>query len=208
MDAPAAQTDAAARERRRLYEDRWSSYGSNTGIVRLSENLTPEALRRYPVFQDYDDRFLLKIIPDVAVATWKAGAVLFEEGSYLDLAFYIGEGDVDVFLARDLGSSGARPIFDASRVALHPDAPLANGDTARTTFMEQIARQQPQADQSVTYLSAMDFDLPRGERLRLGPGDVFGEIGALNGWPQSVTARTATECTLVQIRLPALREMK
>jgi Fe-S-cluster-containing dehydrogenase component len=37
---------------------------------------------------------------------------------------------------------------------------------------------------------------------------VFGEIGALNGWPQSVTARTASTCRLVQIRLPALRKLK
>ena len=54
----------------------------------------------------------------------------------------------------------------------------------------------------------MDFDLAMGSATRLGPGEIFGEIGALSGWPQSVTARTATECRLVQIRVPALRRMK
>lgn len=44
--------------------------------------------------------------------------------------------------------------------------------------------------------------------MRLGAGDIFGEIGAMNGWPQSVTARTAMPCTLVQIRVPALRKLR
>jgi Fe-S-cluster-containing dehydrogenase component/CRP-like cAMP-binding protein len=54
----------------------------------------------------------------------------------------------------------------------------------------------------------MDFDLPAGAAVRLGPGELFGEIGAMSGWPQSVTARTATPCTLVQLRLPALRTLR
>ena len=55
----------------------------------------------------------------------------------------------------------------------------------------------------------MDFDLAgEGEVVLLGPGDCFGEIGALNGWPQSVTVKTVAECVLVQIRVPALRLMK
>ena len=54
----------------------------------------------------------------------------------------------------------------------------------------------------------MDFDLPRGSAVRLGPGELFGEIGAMSGWPQSVTARTVSPCRLLQIRLPALRLMK
>lgn len=54
----------------------------------------------------------------------------------------------------------------------------------------------------------MDFDLPKGDVVKLGPGEIFGEIGTLNGWPQSVTARVSQESELIQIRLPALRRMK
>ena len=42
----------------------------------------------------------------------------------------------------------------------------------------------------------------------LGEGEVFGEIGTLNGWPQSVTARISHNTTLLHIRLPALRELR
>ena len=60
-----------------------------------------------------------------------------------------------------------------------------------------------------TFLATMDFDFPAAtDAARLGPGEIFGEIGALSGWPQSVTARTVGECKLLQIRLPALRLMK
>src|SRR5207247_2234813 len=51
-------------------------------------------------------------------------------------------------------------------------------------------------------------DLVRGEKLRLRAGEMFGEIGAMNGWPQSVSARTATTCTLLQIRVPAIRKLR
>lgn len=60
----------------------------------------------------------------------------------------------------------------------------------------------------IPLLATVDFDLPMGGSARLGPGEIFGEIGALSGWPQSVTARTATPCRLLQVRLPALRRLK
>jgi Fe-S-cluster-containing hydrogenase component 2 len=61
---------------------------------------------------------------------------------------------------------------------------------------------------NITFLAAADFDLTRGETMRLRAGELFGEIGAMNGWPQSVSARTATTCTLVQIRVPAIRKLR
>ena len=55
----------------------------------------------------------------------------------------------------------------------------------------------------------MDFDLGgTDDVVTLGPGEFFGEIGALNGWPQSVTVKALTPCVVVQIRLPALRLLK
>lgn len=200
-------SDAAAQERRRLYEDRWSSYGANAGILRVSDQLSPAELKRYDLFKPYDDEFLLKHSPDIAVVRWKRDAILFEEGSYLDLAFYIIEGTVNVFLAKHHEPS-VQPIFDAGRTSF-----LSSGDGAdepatlsHTAFQAQKKKGAP-ADQ-VTFLSTMDFNLPRGEALQLSKGDIFGEIGALNGWPQSVTAQAATDLMVVQIRLPALRDMK
>ncbi|MFQ5568278.1 MAG: cyclic nucleotide-binding domain-containing protein [Rhodothermales bacterium] len=202
--------DIAAQERERLFEDRWSAYGANTGILRISERLSPDALRRYEIFQTYDDAFLETLTPDITIATWKADAILFEEGSYLDLAFYIIDGEVNVYLTQ-LQDTGAIPIFDASRVSMPYDeaAPEEADDPyTKTVFFGQVERQKDVREHSITYLSTMDFDLPQGRTVTLGPGAFFGEIGTLNGWPQSVTARTASEVTLAQIRVPALRQMK
>ena len=187
------------------HKDRWSSFGADTGILHISEKLSAKELKRFALFQDYDDKFLELISPDVTVALWKKDAVLFEEGSFIDLAFYVQKGEVGVYLTTLGGESiSSPPIFkspgDLSRAMPSAGAPAASS--------EHYRRSQAQNEKSVTYLSVMDFDLPKDAAARLGEGEIFGEIGALSGWPQSVTAQALNDCELVQIRLPALRLMK
>ncbi len=201
------------------YKDRWSSYGLNTGIVAISDKMSVQELRQFDIFQDYDDKFLEKISPDVSLVAWRRDSVLFEEGTYLDLAFVVVSGTVDVFLQSvaapgDVGqTSGAQPIFDSSRtmmMALPPD-PLQVTQTTKTTATpttRTTGRMRRTSAHEITFLATMDFDLPRGGKSELGEGELFGEIGAMSGWPQSVTARTGSDCQLLQIRVPALRLMK
>lgn len=197
--------------RAELVRDRWSTFGERTGIRRQLNGLSVEQLKRIEIFRDLKDSLLEELIPDVAVAQWEPGSVLFEEGSYLDLAFYIAEGDVDLFLQKHNGV--ADPIFSTRQLA------ASEIEESRARYGSVPAREMPStaaappvprpaAPDQFTYLATMDFDLARGETQRLAKGDFFGEIGALNGWPQSVTARTATLTTVVQIRLPALRKLK
>ena len=174
--------------------DRWSGYGEDTGIRRIWKDLDPETLRRFPLFREFKDSFLQEISPDVSVAEWNGRSVLFEEGSYLDLAFYVVEGTVELALEKLEGS--ATPIFTT-----------AGAPEPRTTKPISPAPSSGSTD-TIAFLATMDFDLGAGERVALKEGEFFGEIGALNGWPQSVTATTASICTLVQIRLPALRKLK
>ena len=164
------------------HRDRWSMYGAETGIRSLSTYLAASELKQHDVFQGINDPLLETISPDVSVAVWREGAVLFEAGSYVDLAFFLVEGTV----AASLGSEGGPDT--------EPGAATARG---------------PAVEAETVFLSTMDFDLAgQSEVVELGPGDCFGEIGALNGWPQSVTAKTLSECRIVQIRVPALRLMK
>ena len=193
-----------------LYQDRWSAYGEHAGIHRISNRLSPEQLQQVAVFEDLPMEFLEDLSPDISLAEWDSGATLFEEGSYLDIAFYVIEGQVDLFLRKSEDS--AAPIFDtrimtAVDVGAQPQGGLAESVHARQA-QEQSLKQKGVETERFVYLSTMDFDLAAGEHQRLGPGEVFGEIGALSGWPQSVTARTVSPCTLVQIRLPALRKLK
>jgi CRP-like cAMP-binding protein/Fe-S-cluster-containing hydrogenase component 2 len=199
--------DLSKTQVRRLeqYKDRWTSFGGNTGILEISEKPTPAVLKKYEIFKEYDDVFLEKISPDVSIARWRKDTVLFEEGSYVDVAFFIARGSVDVYLKKQASSS---PIFDRSRTVVASAGKLESApSTGQTVFQAQVGRQERSGTQ-ITFLSTMDFNLPLGGTKTLGAGDVFGEIGALSGWPQSVTARTTSECELVQIRSAAIRIMR
>ncbi len=189
------------------YHDRWSSYGANTGIVAISDKPSVADLRHYDIFEPYDDAFLEKLSPDISIALWRPESVLFEEGAYIDVAFFIAQGEVEAYLE----GVGAAPIFDAHRTAMIPTQkpPGEGGDkTTLTSGTSRIPHPGSTGSHEITFLASMDFDLPRGSGAVLGVGELFGEIGAMSGWPQSVTARTKTECQLVQIRVPALRLMK
>ena len=199
--------EATLYRRTEQHRDRWSVFGASDGIRHLSERLSAEDLKQYPIFQDFKDRFLETISPDISVALWRPGAVLFEEGSYIDVAFFLVQGEASAYLAKHAGTSGpSRPIFasardtgSSTRVATGEVGPV---DTA-------VHDTQPAQSEGPTFLSTMDFDLAgAGDVVSLGAGDCFGGIGALNGWPQSVTVKTVAECVIVQIRVPALRLMK
>ncbi len=202
------------------YKDRWTSFGENTGISNLSEKPSPEELKQIKIFQSYDDNFLERISPDISIALWREGAVLFEEGSYIDMAFYIVKGHINVFIQQQDKKKLNRPIFDSGMLNKYAEAPESERplgpsplDEERRSAAEQTVYQtqiikQLSSKAPITFLNTMDFNLPFGGELMLGPGEFFGEIGALVGWPQSVTAQTASECTLVQIRIPALRMLR
>lgn len=204
-EKPFSRTEAKKLEQ---YRDRWSSFGA-TGLLDISEKLTAAELKKFDIFSEYDDAFLDKMSADISVATWREGSVLFEEGSYIDVAFYVVKGSVEVYLEKHRHVARPNvPIFDHRRTGyfslegqLPPDPGTGEHEVSGKTEFGPLPRR-------VTFLSTMDFDLPAGGSEMLGAGDIFGEIGALSGWPQSVTARTASECQLVQIRVPALRQMR
>ncbi|MEP0548756.1 MAG: cyclic nucleotide-binding domain-containing protein [Rhodothermales bacterium] len=216
MSVDAADSSATVLQQQRLYEDRWSAYGANAGLLHLSSKPSASELKRFDLFKPYDDQLLDQLSPDISIAKWEKGAILFEEGSYLDVAFYIVEGTVSLFLDKH-ATSASQPIFDTKLVEAVASEPSQGDGAAQTAFVQpyQPPKEKKEAKgkkkgdgANITYLASMDFDLAHGEEHQLGRGDIFGEIGALNGWPQSVTARTATDCTLVQIRLPALQKLK
>lgn len=187
------------------YRDRWTSYGTQTGLVELSDRPSASELQGIELFAEFDEAFLEKISPDVSIAEWQEGTVLFEQGTYIDVAFLVLEGEVEVFLEGVDGEhAGPRPIFDLSRTVIEAST-APDGGAEGTMLMRRGTRPAPT---EITLLSTMDFDLPKGASVRLGAGELLGEIGSMSGWPQSVTARTASTCRVVQIRVPALRLMK
>lgn len=196
------------------FRDRWSSLDLGNGLEDISDQLSLDELKQIDIFAELKDVLLEKISLDVAVATWSADAVLFEEGSYIDLAFYILEGEVEVTLENtpDPGGTTIMPIFSAA-APQDEDAPAIRqtvvGNLAELMKEEVTTTQTRRISRSeIAFLSGEDFNIKPGSSERLGPGDILGEIGALSGWPQSVTARTTRPTKVVQIRLPALRQIK
>ena len=192
------------------HQDRWSTFDAGSGIVFLSEKLSAAQMQEYEIFKEFRESFLERISPDVTVATWKKGSVLFEEGSYIDLAFFVLEGEVELCLKAGQGQAQASsPIFETQRTMPNIQAvDSAQDETPEVEKTVYFSKTQLQDSNQIAFLSSLDFDLPPGDVMRLGKGEFFGEIGALNGWPQSVTAQTASDCVLIQIRVPALRRMK
>lgn len=196
------------------YKDRWSSFGANTGIKDISEKLSAADLKKIDIFQEYDDNFVEKLSSDVSIAIWKKDAILFEEGSYIDVAFYILQGEVEVYL-RKLQQDRKLPLFEGHRTKMF-ELPAKDQKVATAPeppkeapqFKTQLRPSGPGPDQPIAFLSVMDFNLPSSGGLKLAAGDFFGEIGALSGWPQSVTAKATTDVEVVQIRVPALRLMR
>src|ERR1043166_4251363 len=89
----------------RQHLDRWASFGAHAGVQGISSLLRPDQLRQIELFHEFDDEFLRDISADVALAKWDKGATVFEAGSYLDMAFFIMEGEVQMELGRDRKST-------------------------------------------------------------------------------------------------------
>ncbi len=195
--------------REEQFQDRWTVFGKQTGIRKIYSRLPAVKLKQFDIFRDYDLEFLEKISPDICVAVWDKQKVLFEEGSYIDLAFFVVKGQVEICVQKQQNLL-SKPIFDKERSKIYsPVSSNGNGKFERlspTVLQTQIT--QIKKTRKVTLLSSMDVDLAWGGVLSLGPGEMFGETGASVGWPQSVTAKTASECILIQIRTPALEAMK
>mgnify|MGYP000715797403 CR=1 FL=1 len=189
--------DATTQRRQELYADRWSGFGESAGVRRISDKPTVEELQELELFQDYDASFLERHTQDIAFVEWESDATLFEEGSYLDLAFFVVEGEVELFLEeqqhQEQTAGSTQPIFDVTSL-IDSETDAADDEMmAESLFQQQVEEKKTETNTAeTTFLATMDFNLETGQKKRLGSGEIFGEIGALNGWPQSVTARTAT----------------
>jgi len=198
------------------FQDRWTSTGANSGITQIKEKPTPAQLRQYELFKEFDDTFLEKISPDISIARWQKDAILFEEGTYVDLAFYVISGQVKVYSGGQTEEKILdKPIFDAGRTGAiilekteKPKAGAPLQGTVLLNMVEDQLKKVRQKSSEIKFLATIGVNVAFGNEATLSSGDVFGEIGALIGWPQVVTAKTMSECEIIQIRVPALRQMK
>jgi len=157
-----------------------------------------ELLAQQSLFAGIPEKARPKVIEKVRryihLVRFEPGEAVLREGEYSDSAYFVVEGAAEVVL-----TSGA-PVFPQVRGGAH--VPSAN-KPGRPDLVPQIGRRAAGLSGTVI-LSALPPDVVQGNRM-LGPGEIFGEIGALSRYAVSATVRAATPLTLLQIRLPGLR---
>jgi CRP-like cAMP-binding protein/Fe-S-cluster-containing hydrogenase component 2 len=158
-----------------------------------------ELLQKQALFAGIPEKARPKVIEKVRryihLVQFEEGDVVLREGDYSDSAYFVVSGGVEVVLT---GESNTRPQVRGGAHVRGAQNPNARPDVAN-----MIGRGGAGLSGTVM-LSASPVDMVRGDQT-MGPGEIFGEIGALSRYPVSATVRALTKLTLLQIRLPGLR---
>src|SRR3984893_17454599 len=132
-------------------------------------------LQKLNVFGGVSGTFLNLNSNAIRKRTFKPGEVICKEGDYGSTAFYILEGQAEVFLSSPLAhvnTKGQKGFFSKLK-----------------TVMEAPSRAQASNQPHKGYIPTDGpVDLPYDNRLAtLGPGDLFGEMTCMNYYPRSAT---------------------
>lgn len=133
--------------------DKWHCLSPSSDLFALAP-VPPDTLKRFVPFTEFDAAQLREIAPEVKLARWQDGAILFREGEAIDLAFIVVRGSLNLYVRSNPKSQG----------------------------------------------EALE--------LRVGKGDLVGEIGSTLGRPQPFTAITAGGCELLQIRVAGMQRLR
>ena len=148
-----------------------------------------EELLRLPVFKGVSGTFLELNTGSVVKRTFKAGETIVREGENGSTAFYILEGDVDIFInapREHVDTKKAEPgLFTKMRSLLTPKS--------------QQPREEERETPSYIRIDA-PVDLPYENPVaQLGAGDLFGEMTCMSFYPRSATVRAKTDCVMLEM---------
>jgi CRP-like cAMP-binding protein/Fe-S-cluster-containing hydrogenase component 2 len=160
-----------------------------------------ELLAQQALFTGIPEKARLKVIEKVRryihLVNYEKGDIVLREGEYSDSAYFVVDGAAEVVLTSEDDGKTRPQVRGGAHV------PAAQVPGARPQAAKFIGRGSAGLSGTVI-LSAMPADVLRGNQT-LGPGEVFGEIGALSRYAVSATVRALTPLTCLQIRLPGLR---
>lgn len=148
-----------------------------------------EELLELPVFKGVSGTFLELNAGSVVKRKFKAGETIVREGEHGSTAFYILDGEVDIFInapREHVATEAAQPgLFTKMRSLLRPKS--------------QQPREEERATPSHIRIDA-DVDLPYDNPIaKLGAGDLFGEMTCMNFYPRSATVRAKTDCVMLEM---------
>jgi CRP-like cAMP-binding protein/Fe-S-cluster-containing hydrogenase component 2 len=157
------------------------------------ETVSVEELQRLPYFQEVSGTFLELNKNAVVRRHYRKGDVVCREGEYGSTAFYILEGQVEVFITAPMASvktdSGSTGFLGRLKSRLFGAAEENNTEEARR--------------ETIPIDANLDLALDHPMAV-LGPGDLFGEMTCISLYPRAATVRAMTDCVMLEMLRNAL----
>jgi len=164
---------------------------TNKSVVKTvlpGEPVDVDELQQLSYFQKVSGTFLELNKNAVVRRQFRKGEIVCREGEYGSTAFYIMEGQAEVFLS----------------------TPMAHVNTERhgTGFLGKMTsrlfgrREERRSEEGRRETIPIDapVDLPYDHPVAtLGPGDLFGEMTCMSLYPRSATVRAATDCVMFEM---------
>jgi CRP-like cAMP-binding protein/flavoprotein/ferredoxin len=164
---------------------------TNKSVIKTvlpGEPVDVDELQQLSYFQKVSGTFLELNKNAVVRRHYRKGEIVCREGEYGSTAFYITEGQADVFLATPMAH-----VASDSR---------SGGFLGRLTSRLLGRQQDHRAEEGHRDTIPIDapVDLPYDHPVAtLGPGDLFGEMTCISLYPRSATVRAATDCVMFEM---------
>jgi CRP-like cAMP-binding protein/Pyruvate/2-oxoacid:ferredoxin oxidoreductase delta subunit/ferredoxin len=164
---------------------------TNKSVVKTvlpGEPVAVAELQQLTYFQKVSGTFLELNSHAVVRRHFKQGDIVCREGEYGSTAFYIVEGQAQVFLATPMAHSNSDSSVSGFFGKL----------TSRLLGRQQERR--PEEGERASIPIDAPVDLPYDHPVAtLGPGDLFGEMTCMSLYPRSATVRAATDCVMFEM---------
>ncbi len=164
---------------------------TNKSIIKTvlpGEPVDVEELLQLSYFQKVSGTFLELNKNAIVRRRFKKGEIVCREGEYGSTAFYIEEGQADVYLSTPMAhvkTQGGATGF-LSKLSSH-------------LFGRQQERREEEGERRSIPIDG-PVDLPYDNPVAtLHPGDLFGEMTCMSLYPRSATVRAATDCVMLEM---------
>ncbi len=164
---------------------------TNKSVIKTvlpGEPVDVEELLQLSYFQKVSGTFLELNKNAIVRRRFKKGEIVCREGEYGSTAFYIEEGQADVYLSTPMAhvkTQGGATGF-LSKLSSH-------------LFGRQQERREEEGERRSIPIDG-PVDLPYDNPVAtLHPGDLFGEMTCMSLYPRSATVRAATDCVMLEM---------